>query len=61
MNGTKTSMIEKIYNTVVEEVPDSDDVTITLNPELIERMGWTEDTVLVWEVTEDGKVYIKAK
>jgi len=57
----KTSMTEKIYNTVVEEVPDSDDVTITLDPELIERMGWTEDTVLVWEVTEDGKVYIKAK
>ena len=57
----KTSMNEKIYNTVVEEVPDSDDVTITLDPELIERMGWTEDTVLVWEVTEDGKVYIKAK
>jgi hypothetical protein len=54
-------MTEKIYNTVVEEIPDSDDVTITLDPELIERMGWTEDTVLVWEVTEDGKVYIKAK
>lgn len=54
-------MDNKVYTTVVEEIPDSEDVAITLDPELIEQMGWTTDTVLIWQLAEDGKVYIKAK
>ena len=54
-------MVNKVYTAVAEEIPDSDELSITLDPELIEQMGWTTDTILVWEVAEDGKVYIKAK
>ena len=53
--------VNKVYTTFVEEIPDSEDVAITLDPELIEQMGWTTDTILIWQLAEDGKVYIKAK
>jgi hypothetical protein len=54
-------MDNKVYTTIAEEIPDSDELSITLDPELIEQMGWTKDTTLIWQIDDDGKVYIKAK
>ena len=40
------------YTTVVKETEDGE-LYIELSDELMERMGWTEETTLVWTVGED--------
>ena len=46
---------DKKYVVALEVVPDDPKVLgLPLPDELIERMGWTEDTVLEGKVTEQG-------
>ena len=40
------------HTTVVKETEDGE-LYIELSDELMERMGWTEETTLVWTVGED--------
>lgn len=43
-------------------VADSDgNLVMTLSPQTLNQMGWTEDTVLEWTIEEDGNVFVKEK
>ena len=60
------SMLEKRLNNkpwyetlIIQSDPDdADNLILPLPPELLERMGWDEDTDLDYEVRDDG-IYIK--
>lgn len=41
-------------------LPVDEEGVITFPPELIEKMGWTEGTVLQWDVEADGKIKLTA-
>lgn len=41
------------YNTIVKQTEDGE-LYIDLPQEMMEAMGWDEDTVLEWRVYEDG-------
>lgn len=43
------------YNTIVKQTEDGE-LYIDLPQEMMEAMGWDEDTVLEWRVYEDGTV-----
>lgn len=43
------------FSTIVKESADGE-LYIDLPPEMMEAMGWDEDTVLEWRVYEDGTV-----
>jgi bifunctional DNA-binding transcriptional regulator/antitoxin component of YhaV-PrlF toxin-antitoxin module len=41
-------------------LPVDDDGVITFPEDLIEQMGWSEGTVLQWDVREDGSISLTA-
>lgn len=41
-------------------LPVDDDGVITFPEDLIEKMGWSEGTVLKWDVKEDGSISLTA-
>jgi len=41
-------------------VPVDDDGLITFPEDLVEKMGWSEGTVLQWDVKEDGSISLTA-
>ena len=41
-------------------VPLDDEGVMTFPEELVAAMGWDEGTVLSWNVSEDGKIILKA-
>lgn len=43
------------YNTLVKQTEDGE-LYIDLPPEMMEAMGWDEDTILEWRVYEDGTI-----
>jgi hypothetical protein len=45
----------------VEEDETTGELLLPFPPDLLSQVGWIPGTELKWEVTEDGKVYIKAK
>ena len=47
-----------IYSSEVQEDKDGD-LVLVLPTDLINQMGWTEETLLEWETEEDGKVFLK--
>ena len=51
--------MNKTYITTIEDAPDgSGDGILTLPPELCEEMGWTEGTILNFEL-ENGAIVMK--
>jgi hypothetical protein len=51
--------MNKTYITTIEDAPDgSGDGILTLPPELCEEMGWTEGTILNFEL-ENGTIVMK--
>lgn len=53
----KTSM----NNNLIVKEDDSGELYIELPDELMEQMGWNEDTELVWTVYDDGKIGLRKK
>lgn len=43
------------YNTIVKQDEDGE-LYIDLPPEMMEALGWNEDTVLEWRVYDDGTI-----
>lgn len=43
------------YNTLVKQTEDGE-LYIDLPPEMMESLGWDEDTVLEWRVYDDGTI-----
>lgn len=41
-------------------LPVDDDGVLVFPPELIEKMNWTEETVLKWDVRDDGSITLSA-
>jgi len=41
-------------------VPVDEDGMITFPEELIDKMGWSEGTVLQWDIREDGAISLTA-
>lgn len=41
-------------------LPVDEDGVITFPPELIEKMGWSEGTILQWDVEPDGRIKLTA-
>lgn len=41
-------------------LPVDEDGVITFPEDLIEKMGWSEGTVLQWDVREDGSISLTA-
>jgi len=41
-------------------VPVDEDGMITFPEELIDKMGWSEGTVLQWDIREDGAIALTA-
>lgn len=54
-------MTEKTYTSTVEEDKKTGDLVIQLPVELLNQMGWDENTFLVWDIMsqEDGAVAIR--
>lgn len=50
----------QVYLGTVEEDPATGDLLLAFPPEMLETLGWGEDTVLIWEVGEDGVSIRKA-
>lgn len=48
-----------IYTTTVEE-NESGDLYITLDPSVLNQLGWTEETLLEWELDDNGTARITA-
>jgi hypothetical protein len=55
--GEKTPMNNKL---IVKEDAEGE-LYIELPDELMEQMGWDEDTELVWTVYDDGKIGLRKK
>jgi hypothetical protein len=53
----KTSM----NNNLIVKEDDNGELYIELPDELMEQMGWNEDTELVWTVYDDGKIGLRKK
>ena len=47
--------INMSYNTIVKQDEDGE-LYIDLPPEMMEALGWNEDTVLEWRVYDDGTI-----
>lgn len=48
----------KKYTSVITEAPDgSGDCIVEIPQELIDKLGWTEETLLEWSV-ENGLIYL---
>jgi bifunctional DNA-binding transcriptional regulator/antitoxin component of YhaV-PrlF toxin-antitoxin module len=45
---------------IVKETDDGE-LYIELPDELMEKMGWDEDTELVWTVYDDGKIGLRKR
>ena len=45
------------YSTVLED-PITKELFIEIPEELIEKLGWSEGTTLVWTIQEDNRVFI---
>jgi hypothetical protein len=45
----------------VQEDPETGDLFLEFPPDLMELQGWTEGTVLNWDVTSDGEVSLTEK
>jgi hypothetical protein len=43
------------YSSIVKE-DEHGELYIDLPPEMMEEMGWNEDTILEWRIFEDGTV-----
>lgn len=43
------------YSTLVKQTEDGE-LYIDLPPEMMEALGWNEDTVLEWRVYDDGTI-----
>jgi hypothetical protein len=43
------------YSSIVKE-DENGELYIDLPPEMMEEMGWNEDTILEWRIFEDGTV-----
>lgn len=43
------------YSSIVKESEDGE-LYIDLPPEMMEALGWDENTVLVWRIFEDGTI-----
>lgn len=41
-------------------LPVDEDGVITFPADLIDQMGWSEGTVLEWDIREDGSISLKA-
>jgi bifunctional DNA-binding transcriptional regulator/antitoxin component of YhaV-PrlF toxin-antitoxin module len=41
-------------------LPVDEDGVITFPADLIDKMGWSEGTVLEWDIREDGSINLKA-
>ena len=46
-----------VYTTTVEE-DESGDLYITLDPSVLNQLGWTEETLLEWELDDNGTARI---
>lgn len=45
------------HSSVVKETEDGE-LYIDLPPEMMEAMGWDEDTILEWRVYDDGTIVL---
>jgi hypothetical protein len=45
----------------VGEDAKTGDLIIPLPDSIIDDMGWNEDTILIWEITEQGEIILKEK
>jgi bifunctional DNA-binding transcriptional regulator/antitoxin component of YhaV-PrlF toxin-antitoxin module len=41
-------------------LPVDEEGVIVFPPELIEKMGWTEETILQWDIEPDGQIKLTA-
>lgn len=48
-------------NNLIVKEDDNGELYIELPNELMEQMGWAEDTELVWTVYDDGKIGLRKK
>ena len=48
-----------VHTTTVEE-NESGDLYITLDPSVLNQLGWTEETLLEWELYDNGTARITA-
>ena len=51
----ESEIINMSYNTIVKQDEDGE-LYIDLPPEMMEALGWNEDTVLEWRVYDDGTI-----
>ena len=48
-------------NNLIVKEDDNGELYIELPNELMEQMGWAEDTELVWTVYDDGKIGLRKR
>ena len=54
--------MNEIYTTHIQDAADgSGDGILTFPPELLEKMGWKEGTILNFKLEEPGKIIITKK
>jgi len=51
----------KVWTVTPEEDPATGDMIITFPPDFLESAGWKEGDTLVWNMQEDGSVYLTKK
>lgn len=49
------------FSTTIEEDPVTGDLLLPFPPAFILKMGWTEDTELEWDITDDHHVILREK
>ena len=52
-------MTQKHYNVVVQQSEDSDDLFFEIPEEILERLGWGEDTEVEFTVVDDEGFMLK--
>lgn len=57
-----TMQTAKIWTVTVEEDPNNpESLILPFPPELLEQAGWTVGDTIVWDIKEDGRIFLTKK
>lgn len=59
MPKKKTGQDKLRYEVITHEDPETGDLILPIPPQMLESLGWKEGDELQFDITEEGKIYIR--